>query len=175
MSASGGSGDAWTLHATDRALIGNKTGATRLGFAVLLKLFAAEGRFPRCAEVLLAYRRRVGTEELYELRRHPDPIRLTLLAAFYHVRGREIADTLTDLLITTVHRIGAKAEKRVEGELMTDLKRVTGKSALLFKLAAASLSGMTTKTDTASEFRVSHLFTPPGILASWHPGSPALP
>jgi len=27
----------------DRALIGNKTGATRLGFAVLLKLFAAEG------------------------------------------------------------------------------------------------------------------------------------
>jgi len=113
MSASGGSGDAWTLHATDRALIGNKTGATRLGFAVLLKLFAAEGRFPRCAEVLLAYRRRVGTEELYELRRHPDPIRLTLLAAFYHVRGREIADTLTDLLITTVHRIGAKAEKGV--------------------------------------------------------------
>ena len=34
----------------DRALLGNKTGATRLGFAVLLKLFAAEGRFPRRAE-----------------------------------------------------------------------------------------------------------------------------
>jgi len=34
----------------DRALIGNKTGATRLRFAVLLKLFAAEGRFPRSAE-----------------------------------------------------------------------------------------------------------------------------
>jgi len=123
------------------------------------------------SRVLLAYRRRVGAEELHELRRHPDPIQLTLLAAFCHVRGREIADTLTDLLITTVHRIGAKAEKRVEGELMTDLKRVTGKSALLFKLAAASLSGMTTKTDTASEFRVSHLFTPPGILASWQPRS----
>jgi len=92
------------------------------------------------SRVLLAYRRRVGAEELHELRRHPDPIRLTLLAAFCHVRGREIADTLTDLLITTVHRIGAKAEKRVEGELMTDLKRVTGKPALLFKLAAASLA-----------------------------------
>jgi len=32
--------------------------------------------------VLLAYRRRVGAEELYELRRHPDPIWLTLLATF---------------------------------------------------------------------------------------------
>src|SRR4051812_25929295 len=92
------------------------------------------------ARVLLAYRRRVSAEELHELRRHPDPIRLTLLAAFCHVRGREIADALTDLLITTVHRIGTKAEKRVEGELVADLKRVAGKPALLFKLAAASLA-----------------------------------
>ncbi len=67
------------------------------------------------SRMLLAYRRRVGAEELHELRRHPDPIRLTLLAAFCHVRGREIADALTELLITTVHRIGAKAEKRVNG------------------------------------------------------------
>ena len=92
------------------------------------------------SRVLLAYRRRVGAEELHELRCHPDPIRLTLMAAFCHARGREIADSLTDLLITTVHRIGTRAEKRVEGELMTDLKRVAGKPALLFKLAAASLS-----------------------------------
>jgi hypothetical protein len=42
--------DRWTLRATDRALLGNKTGATRLGFAVLLKLFQAEGRFPCRAE-----------------------------------------------------------------------------------------------------------------------------
>ena len=27
----------WTLHIEERALLGNKTGATRLGFAVLLK------------------------------------------------------------------------------------------------------------------------------------------
>jgi len=86
--------------------------------------------------VLLAYRRRVAAEALHELRRHPDPIRLTLLAAFCHVRGRELADGLTELLITTVHRIGARAEKRVEGELIADIKRVSGKPALLFKLAA---------------------------------------
>jgi len=92
------------------------------------------------SRVMLAYCRRVAAEELHELRRHPDPIRLTLLAAFCHVREREIADSLTDLLITTVHRIGTKAEKRVEGELITDLKRVAGKPALLFKLAAASIA-----------------------------------
>ena len=92
------------------------------------------------ARVLLAYRRRVGVEELHELRRHPDPIRLMLLTAFCHVRGREVADSLTDLLIATVHRIGSRAEKRVEGELVADLKRVAGKPALLFKLAAASVA-----------------------------------
>ena len=92
------------------------------------------------ARVLLAYRRRVAAEELHELRRHPAPIRLTLLAAFCHVRGREITDSLTDLLIATVHRIGAKAEKRVERELIAGLKRVVGKPAILFKLARASVA-----------------------------------
>jgi len=42
--------DRWTLRAADRALLGNKSGTTRLGFAVLLKLFQADGRFPRRAE-----------------------------------------------------------------------------------------------------------------------------
>jgi len=46
--------DRWTLRAADRTLLGNKTGATRLGFAVLLKLFQAEGRFPRRPEEVSA-------------------------------------------------------------------------------------------------------------------------
>ncbi len=37
----------WTLDVEDRTLLGNKTGATRLGFAVLLKFFRREGRFPQ--------------------------------------------------------------------------------------------------------------------------------
>ena len=36
----------WTLHTGDLALLSKKTGATRLGFAVLLKFFQREGRFP---------------------------------------------------------------------------------------------------------------------------------
>ncbi|MFC3450615.1 hypothetical protein [Amycolatopsis speibonae] len=36
----------WTLVGEDWSLVGNKTGATRLGFAVLLKFFEIEARFP---------------------------------------------------------------------------------------------------------------------------------
>jgi hypothetical protein len=38
--------EAWTLDPDDLRLIANKTGATRLGFAVLLKFFELEARFP---------------------------------------------------------------------------------------------------------------------------------
>ncbi len=40
---------AWTLVDPDWVLISNKTGATRLGFALLLKFFEIEARFPRSA------------------------------------------------------------------------------------------------------------------------------
>ena len=36
----------WTLVTADWELIGNKTGATRLGFALVLKFFEHEARFP---------------------------------------------------------------------------------------------------------------------------------
>ena len=39
----------WALVEGDATLVGNKTGATGLGFALLLKLFELEGRFPRHA------------------------------------------------------------------------------------------------------------------------------
>ena len=45
-----------------------------------------------------------------------------------------------DLLLSTVHRIGARAERRVEQELLEDLKRVAGKNGLLFQLAEAALA-----------------------------------
>ncbi|MEV5707972.1 Tn3 family transposase [Actinoallomurus sp. NPDC052274] len=40
---------AWTLLDGDWRLVGNKTGATRLGFGLLLKFFEIEARFPRRA------------------------------------------------------------------------------------------------------------------------------
>ena len=37
----------WTLVEADQELVANKSGATRLGFALLLKFFELEARFPR--------------------------------------------------------------------------------------------------------------------------------
>ena len=46
--------ESWTLIGEDWQLVGNKTGATRLGFAVLLKFFEVEARFPRSPEEMPA-------------------------------------------------------------------------------------------------------------------------
>src|SRR5712691_7972210 len=86
------------------------------------------------------YNQRVVVEAPYELRRHAEPLRLTALAAFAHLRGRSLPDGLVDLLIETIHRIAAHAERKVERELLDDLKRVTGKQNILFALADASLA-----------------------------------
>jgi hypothetical protein len=91
-------------------------------------------------QVLRSYRQRVSAEEPHELRRHPAPLRATLLAAFCHLRGQETTDNLVDLLIETVHHLGAKAEQRVERELIEDLKRVSSKNSLLFRMAEAALT-----------------------------------
>jgi TnpA family transposase len=42
--------------------------------------------------------------------------------------------------LETIHQIGARAERKVERELLDDLKRVAGKQNLLFELADATLA-----------------------------------
>jgi hypothetical protein len=86
------------------------------------------------------YRRRVAVEAPHELRRHPDAARIVWLAAFVYLCARGLIDDLVDLLIETIHHIGARAERKVERELLDDLKRVTGKQNLLFELADATLA-----------------------------------
>jgi hypothetical protein len=85
------------------------------------------------------YRQRAAAESPSELRAHPAPIRATLLAALTYQRSREITDGLVDLLIQVVHKISVRAEKRVEKELLSDLRQVSGKTGLLFRIAAASV------------------------------------
>ena len=85
-------------------------------------------------------RRRVAVEAPHELRRHPDAARSSWLAAFVYLRARSLTDDLVDLLIETIHRIGARAERKVERELLNDIKHVTSKHNLLFELADATLA-----------------------------------
>jgi hypothetical protein len=86
-----------------------------------------------------SYRQRASVESNKELRRHPPAIRYTLLAAFCYLRQQEISDNLVETLIQIVHRIGAKAERRVDKEIITEFKRVEGKPNLLYLVAQASL------------------------------------
>lgn len=91
-------------------------------------------------KVLKKYRQRVSTEDLRELRRHPDPIRYTLLSAFFWLRSLEITDNLADLLIQIIHRIGVRAENKIKKEVMNELKKVNNKYGILFNLAQAAVN-----------------------------------
>jgi hypothetical protein len=89
--------------------------------------------------VLAGWRARAMVESPSHLRDHLEPLTLTLLAALLHTRLREITDTLVELLISTMHPIGARADRKVTEELVNAFKRVTGKENPLFAIAEASL------------------------------------
>ncbi len=91
-------------------------------------------------KVLQIYKQRVGVEPPRELRRHPDNRRYTLLSAFCCLRTQEITDKLVELLIQIIHRINARAERRVNKELLDDFKKVSGKTGILFQLAEAAMN-----------------------------------
>ncbi len=91
------------------------------------------------AKTLASYRQRIAVEELQEVRRHPDPIRFTLLSAYCWLRRQEIVDILVELLLDVIHHLSNKAERRVEKVLVNDIKKVSGKTNLLFRLAEAAV------------------------------------
>lgn len=90
-------------------------------------------------KILERYRLRVSTESIDQLRRHPEPIRYTLLAAFCWQRRRAIIDGLVDLLIQIVHRVSVNAERKVVTEITGGIEKVHGKTLLLFRLAEAAV------------------------------------
>ena len=90
------------------------------------------------ATLVTHYRQRAASEPPRELRRHPPEMRYTLLAALCWQRQREITDTLVELLMHIAHRVGVRAEEKVDAELMKYAKKVMGKTKLLYKLAKAA-------------------------------------
>lgn len=91
------------------------------------------------ATMVAAWRDRAAAEAPSHLRGHPPLVKVCLLGALLFSREREITDTLVDLVIATVHRINARAEKVVTEEFVRDLKRVSGKEDILFRIAEASV------------------------------------
>jgi len=91
-------------------------------------------------KLIKTYRHRAATETPYHLRQHPPAIRYTLMAAFCLQRSQEITDNLIDLLMSIIQRIGTRAERRINKELVSDFKEVTGKTNLLFRIAEVAVA-----------------------------------
>jgi hypothetical protein len=89
-------------------------------------------------QVINAWRARASAASPSHLRRFDAPVRRVLLAALLFQRQREITDTLVELLNSTVHRINARAEKKVTEAFVAEFIKVRGKSGLLGKIAAGS-------------------------------------
>lgn len=90
-------------------------------------------------KLVRAWRERAARSYPSDLRSSPRPVRLTLLTALCWSRASEITDSLVDLLIAIVRKMDVRAERKVEGELLEDLKRVRGKEGILFQMAEAAV------------------------------------
>jgi hypothetical protein len=66
-------------------------------------------------------------------------VRYTLLAALCWTRQAELVDGLVELLIGLIHRINARAERRVEKELIGEQVNVPGKRGIFTRLVDAAL------------------------------------
>ncbi|WP_234343145.1 DUF4158 domain-containing protein [Streptomyces fulvoviolaceus] len=98
-----------------------------------------EGLFADCSEKLVAaWRARAIKMYPSDLRDAGEDVR-TLLAALCASRKAEITDALVELLVALVHKINARAERRVERQLTAELKKVRGKEGILFRLADAAV------------------------------------
>jgi hypothetical protein len=64
-------------------------------------------------KVVERFRQRAAVEAPSELRAHAPALRATLVATLCWLRRREVTDSLVDLLIQVIHKIGVRAEKRV--------------------------------------------------------------
>ena len=119
-------------------------------------------------KVVEGWRARAMVESPSHLRQHPQPTKLALLCALLVMREREVTDTLAQLVISTIQKINAHAEKKVVEEFVKDFRRVRGKDTMLRKIAEASLrtpdesvreviypvvGGETTLTDLVNEYR----------------------
>ncbi|MFJ2705430.1 Tn3 family transposase [Streptomyces sp. NPDC087428] len=99
-----------------------------------------EGLFADCSEKLVAaWRARAIKMYPSDFRDTAENVRITLLAALCSSRQAEITDALVDLLVALVHKINARAERRVEKQLTAELKKVRGKEGILFELATAAV------------------------------------
>lgn len=91
------------------------------------------------AKFIDQFRQRCATESIRELRRHPAPIRYSMVAMFCWRRRQQLTDALIDMLLQLIHNLGTRAEKKIDKRQFAAFKKVRGKARLLFKLAEATM------------------------------------
>lgn len=91
------------------------------------------------ARLVAAWRARAARMFPSDFSACDEPVRYTLLAALCWVRQAEITDELVGLLVDLVQKINARAEARVEKELLGDLVSVPGKKGIFLKMVTAVL------------------------------------
>jgi hypothetical protein len=136
-----GEGTAFARLVADPGRVGLESLLAEIGKLELLRALALppdllRGLHP---DQIKRFRRRAAVESAWELRRHPERIRLPLLAFYCAPREGEVVDGLVELLIQVTHRITAKAQRRVVEELVEEAREVRGKAGILFKVAEAAV------------------------------------
>lgn len=91
------------------------------------------------SKLLKKYRLRAAPETLTDLRAHPEPIRYTLLSTLFWCRQSEVTDHLADLLIDITHKIGKRATKQTDKEIIEEMKKVQGKNKYIINLLEAMI------------------------------------
>ena len=89
--------------------------------------------------IVTAWRARAARMYPSDFADSSEPVRYTLLAALCWTRQAELVDGLVELLTGLIHRINARAERRVEKELIGELADVPGKRGIFTRMVDAAL------------------------------------
>jgi hypothetical protein len=88
--------------------------------------------------VLRQLRDRALPEDSYLMRRHPDQIRYTMMSVLLHFRQQEVTDNIIRSFLELIRRIEKKADKSLETKLIKNIRKIYGKSNILYKIAKVS-------------------------------------
>lgn len=89
-------------------------------------------------EILQLLRERAAPEGVYQMKRHPKESRYALMAALLYFRKMELTDNITEIFRTLIRRIGKKADKTLERDLVRTIRTIYKKKELLYKIAKVS-------------------------------------
>ena len=127
---------------SDPGTLGLDTLLTEVGKLVTVRaLGLTEAVFADTSDrIVAAWRARAARMYPSDFADCPDPaVRHTLLAALCWTRQAELVDSLVELLVGLIHRINARAVRRVEKDLIGALTNVPGKRSIFTKMVDAAL------------------------------------